>query len=238
MSEGDSPPFSAHRDCQTLTGFVLDGLPRDRPPGRARQYRKGEEVWLPGDKADRIYFLQRGRVAVIRGDVEGREIMLRVTEAGEPFGELCFCSEKGGVRHTTARTVAESEAIEVRLDDFTNYLQQDHEVLEALIFTFCMRLSDAEERVEVLSHHGAEDRLGRLLLQLAASRGKPADEHEDKVSLHVSHNELAQMVAMSRPHVTVTMGAFRRRGLVTYAREEPLVVDVPALENHLRKRSG
>jgi hypothetical protein len=41
------------------------------------------------------------------------------------------------------------------------------------------------------------------------------------------------MAGMSRSHVTVTMGRFRRRGLVRYVREGPLRVDVSALTAYL-----
>ena len=55
----------------------------------------------------------------------------------------------------------------------------------------------------------------------------------DTVTLSLSHNELAKMAGMSRPHVTVTLGRLRRRGLVRYRREGPLRVDVPALMAYL-----
>ncbi|MDQ3257916.1 MAG: hypothetical protein M3R15_29195 [Acidobacteriota bacterium] len=38
---------------------------------------------------------------------------------------------------------------------------------------------------------------------------------------------------MNRSHVSVTMGKLRRRGLVSYERNRPLVVDVPALTAYL-----
>jgi len=38
---------------------------------------------------------------------------------------------------------------------------------------------------------------------------------------------------MSRPHVTVTMGKLRRRGLVRYERNKPLTVDTKALNIYL-----
>jgi Mn-dependent DtxR family transcriptional regulator len=53
------------------------------------------------------------------------------------------------------------------------------------------------------------------------------------VPLHVGHEELAKMAAMNRSHVTVTMGKLRKRGLVRYERNRPLVVDVPALTAYL-----
>lgn len=51
--------------------------------------------------------------------------------------------------------------------------------------------------------------------------------------LPVSHDDLAQMAAMSRPHVTVTMGRLRRQGLVRYGRGQALAVNVPALKSFL-----
>ncbi len=53
--------------------------------------------------------------------------------------------------------------------------------------------------------------------------------------LHVSHDELAQMAAMSRSHVTVTMGKLRRQNLVFYERNRPLTVDVPLLTAYLNR---
>ncbi len=49
----------------------------------------------------------------------------------------------------------------------------------------------------------------------------------------VSHDELAQLAAMSRPQVTMGRLRLRRRGLVRYERKQPLFVDVPALTAYL-----
>ncbi|HEX8097896.1 MAG TPA: helix-turn-helix domain-containing protein [Pyrinomonadaceae bacterium] len=56
---------------------------------------------------------------------------------------------------------------------------------------------------------------------------------DDQVILFVTHEELARLAALSRQRVTITMGKLRRRGLVQYERNRPLVVDVPALTAYL-----
>ncbi len=113
--------------------------------------------------------------------------------------------------------------------DFVSYVRGSRDTLTAFLFTFCEQLSEMERRVEVLAHRGAEERLGSLLLQLANVRGA----QEGKVVLYVTHDELAQMAAMSRLHVTVTMGKFRQQGFVQYERNRPLVMDVPVLTSRL-----
>ncbi len=50
---------------------------------------------------------------------------------------------------------------------FLGYLRQNRAALEAMMFTLCLRLTDAEHRIEVMAHRGAAQRLGRLLLRLA-----------------------------------------------------------------------
>ena len=234
MSQNIIPPLPDHGDCEVLTGLTVDSVPRDGSLGRARSYRKGGDVWIPDDRSDSIFFLKSGQIAIVASDREGRELVLGVIEAGEPFGELCFCApKKHFLRGTYARAVIKSEVLEIKLDAFLSYLQTSRDLLQAFTFTFCCRLSDCQRRVEFLAYRGAEERLGRVLLHIAATRGKPSDVVEGQIVLPVSHDELAQMAAMSRPHVTVTMGKLRRRGLVNYERNKPLTVDTEALSVYL-----
>jgi CRP-like cAMP-binding protein len=233
MAKKEQPRFFNHLPCQTLTGLALEQLPADGSLGRTKRYRKGAEMWRPDDRADSIYFLRRGQVAVMSGDSEGNEVIMQVIERGQPFGELCFCSQEKGLRHTTGRAVIESEVLEITHRDFVAYLQKNTDALINFTFTFCERLSEMKLRVGVLAHRGAEERLGKLLLQLAAPPGQQHTEGTNEVPLHVGHEELAKMAAMNRSHVTVTMGKLRKRGLVRYERNRPLVVDVPALTAYL-----
>lgn len=234
MPKINIPPLPDHRDCEVLTGLTIDNVPRDGSLGRLRSSRKGSDVWKPDDRSDSIFFLTSGQIAIVLTDRDGRELVLGIIEAGEPFGELCFCApRKHFLRGNYARATVKSEVLEIKLDDFLSFLQTSRDLLQAFTFTFCCRLSDCQRRVEFLAYRGAEERLGRVLLHIAATRGKPSEAASGQIVLPVSHDELAQMAAMSRPHVTVTMGKLRRRGLVNYERNKPLTVDAEALSIYL-----
>lgn len=228
-------PHGEHADCRALTALTLDHLPRDGSLGQPRRFQRGANLWLPDDRSDRLYFLMRGQIAIVAGSASGHEVALGVIEAGEPFGELCFCGGENAYRRTTARAVIESEALEIKLGDFMSYLQQNSGVLAAFIFTFCIRLAHAERRIEILAHRGAEERLGMLLLHLVSARG---GGRKGRTTLRVTHDELARMAAMSRQQVTITMGRLRRAGLVHYERNRPLVVDADALGSYLEARQS
>jgi CRP/FNR family transcriptional regulator, cyclic AMP receptor protein len=233
----DTPRFPHHFDCEALTGIAGTHVPRDGSLGRVRHYAKGAELWQSDDAADRLFFLRRGRVAVMTATPEDRPVVLRTVEAGQLLGELCVCAARSRTRETTAQALVASEAIEIKLASFVSYLRQNREALEALLCTLCLRLTDTEHRVEVLAHRGAEQRLGRLMIRLGAlSPRSGRTGPRETVTLSVSHNDLARMAGMTRPHVTVTLGRFRRRGLVRYRRQGPLRVDVPALTAYLGRR--
>ena len=230
----DTPKFPHHRDCEALTGITLDHLPRDGSLGRVRRFAKGAFLWRPDGAADRIYFLRKGRVVVSTARPHERPVILRTIDPNQPFGELCLCSVRSGIRGTTASAVVASEAFEIKLSQFLGYLKQNRPVIEAMMFTLCLRLTDAEHRIEVMAHRGAEQRLGRLLLRLAASPGRKGNLGlRDAVAVAVSQNELAKLAGMSRPHVTVTMGRLRRRRLVQYEREGLVHVEVAPLTEYL-----
>ena len=235
----DTPQFPHHRDCEALTGITLDHLPRDGSLGRVRRFAKGAYLWQADDLADRIYFLRKGRVVVMTAKPDERPVALRTVEPNHPFGELCLCSVQKGLRGTTACALVACEVIEIKISNFLSHLRQNRAALEALMFTLCLRLTDAEHRIEVMAHRGAEQRLGRLLLRLATSRGRKGRiGRRDTVTVTVSHNELAQLAGMSRPHVTVTMGRLRRRELVQYEREGLVRVVVASLTEYLGRIVG
>ena len=236
MSRILTPKFRLHRDCEALTELTLNHLPRDGSLGQSRRCHKGSTVWYHNDLADSVYFLRRGQVRVVANGSDGRETVLRLVKPGQLFGELCFCSGKKSFRMSSAVATVDSEILEISLNHFLSYLQDNLPTLASFVFTFCKLLSDSQHRIEVLACRGAEERLGKLLLQLATSRQTKADRQN--VALSLSHTELADMAAMSRPHVTVTIGNFRRLGLVQYGRNTPLLVNTQRLSAYVKAEAS
>ena len=141
--------------------------------GRLRHYAKSDDIWRPEAPSDRVYLVQRGHVAVVYADVQGHEVVLRTVEEGQLLGELCFCTPEQSLRATFARSTVETEVLEVKYSEFVNYLQGDLAALQGLLFVFCTRLGETERRAEILMYRSADERLSRLLLQLAETRGHP-----------------------------------------------------------------
>ena len=236
MSNRHMPPLPDHRSCEVLTGITVQHIRPDGSVGRVRNFKKGSHIWHPTDAADRIFFLDRGEVAIVACDAEGREFTMRIVQPGEPFGELCFCSVTDSRRHSFSRARVDSSVLEVSYEDLYTFLQNNRQALIALTYTFCVRLSAAEQRLHALTHRDAEGRLGRVLVSLATADA--VDANATQILLRVTHQELADLAAMNRAHVTTTLGKFRARGLVAYERGRPLAVNIQKLMVYLQLRAG
>ena len=232
-------PYGEHEDCRALTTLTFTSIPKDGSLGKKHDYKKNGVVWRPGDKSDSLFFVQHGRVAINSVDREGRELIIRTVLSGEPFGEMCFCDGPTKTRQTTALALAESSIVEIKIAHFIKFMQSSDEVLGQVTFTFCIRLAEAERRVEILALHGAEERLGNALLYLIRRRGIIVNsEKPELIKLMVTHDELAGFTALSRQRVTITMNNFRARGLVAYDRNQPLVVNAAELSVFLGTNSS
>lgn len=96
--------------------------------------------------------------------------------------------------------------------------------------------SGASHSSQILPNNvdGAEGRLGRLLIALSTGKGNNSEAAQ--VALISSHSELAQMAAMNRSHVTLTLGECRTKGLVEYERGTALLVNVQKLMVYLQMK--
>lgn len=229
-------PHGEHENCQTLSRLTIEQIPADGVFGTSYEFQRRSFVWKPGDRADKIYYLRKGKISIIGVDREGREVILSTVAEGEPFGELCFCGGPTEVRHTTARADSDCHAFEITLEDFVEYLRKDNEVLGKFLFTICIRLSHSEKRIGILALRGVEERLGHTLLLLARTRGAALNEdNTNEVKLNITHEELAGFSALSRQRITICMNRFRSLGLVKYSRTSPLIVNTKALGKHLHE---
>src|SRR5438128_10245733 len=72
--------------------------------------KKGDVFFREGDKADSMFVLEAGEVAVLRGE-QGREHLLHHLSAGDCFGEMALIDLSP--RSASVRAVEDCTAIEI-----------------------------------------------------------------------------------------------------------------------------
>jgi CRP-like cAMP-binding protein len=223
-----------HEECAALTDVVRSAFAANGGPHTRKTLKKRTRFWLPDGPFTRMYWLERGQLTLVRTGRSGRETALRTVAAGEWFGEYCFCGASR-LPHDAVAARADQDCLFQEVDSgrFLRELTADAAALRGFLGSVCKHLAQADRRVEILTRRGAEARVCAMLLELVDANPPPGGAGSRWRSVSVTHAELAAMTAMNRPNVSLTLGALRRRSLIRYARNQPILVDRTKVLAHL-----
>lgn len=182
-----------------------------------RKYPRHRTIVHAGDTTDSIFVIVQGRVKVLSGDAEGREVILSFLGEGECFGEMGLID--GAPRSADVVAVEACELLEISRADFTQALAGNPELCLNIMKSLVMRLRQANWKIESLALMDVFGRVAKCLLELS--------EEVDGVRLirsKVTKQDLAKMVGASREMVTRVMKDLEATGYIHI--EEGVVVIV------------
>jgi CRP/FNR family transcriptional regulator, cyclic AMP receptor protein len=210
----------------TPEGSLLgEALRRD---GHLVRFRRGQALFTQGDRAERVFVIERGWVIISCVAPGAREIVLGLRGPGDVIGELS--SLDGEPRSATALAVGEVAAIVAPASVLTRALR-NADIANELIRVLAVRLRDADrKRLEFASL----DTLGRVawrLLELGEQFGE-AGADGITVELPLSQEQLASWCGASREATVKALAALRTLGCVTTGRRTLHILDVEALRRH------
>jgi CRP/FNR family cyclic AMP-dependent transcriptional regulator len=192
-----------------LTAGALQELSRIRLES---SYPAGVRLFEEQEAPGGIYILCQGRVKLSMTSSEGKSVILRIAGPGEALGLHAVVS--GRPYQASAETLEPCVVSFVRREDFLRFLRENPESSLRAAQQLSRNYQSACEQVRSLGlAHSAEGKLAGFLL-LWATKGRPAKEGA-RVVLTLTHEEIGQMIGLSRETVTRTMSDFKRRQLVT-----------------------
>ena len=221
------------KDFPIYDGLSCDQASRLDQAVVERTYAPRSLIFQASERADYIYLIRSGRVKLYCLTEDGREQTIAILCSGDVFGELLMGE---GLTHSVfAEAFDEALVCILARENFFRLLLQEPLIALTIIHNIGVRLRLDADSIENLGTYDAAQRLGKVLLRLAAQFGEGPP---DKTRLHVrfTHRDMADIAAMSRQTVTTQLGHFRRIGLVS--RKGPyLVVNVRHLSDYIYVRS-
>ena len=178
---------------------------------RMQEIKKKQPIYLPGDPANTVYLLKKGRVKIASSAPSGKEVTFEILEAGEIFGELEALEDSP--RETLAEALDDALICAIRREDFDRYLREHPNLSVKLTKLIGLRLRKIQTRVEDLVFRDAPARLAHLLLELSKSDGSP-DGPGICLQAKLTHQEMANLIGCSRETVSTILGQFREQGLI------------------------
>lgn len=193
-------------------------------------YPKGATLFVEGQSPRGVFVLCSGKVKLSTSSADGRSLILRISQPGEVLGLPATVT--GKPYELTADVIEPTQANFVAREDFLMFLREHAEaalrVAQQLGETYHAAI--AEMRTIGLSHSAGE-KLARFLLDLCA--GHEAEKGEVRLTVTLTHEEIAQMIGASRETVTRLFADFKRRQLVQVKGSTLVVKDKAGLESVL-----
>src|SRR5688572_3421892 len=183
-------------------------------PGSGKTFQRWSPkhtVFLQGDKADAVYYIQAGKVKLTVISSQGKEAVVGVLAAEHFFGEQCLTGQV--VRTTTATVLEQARIVRIARTNMIETLRAESG-FSALFLKYVLSHSlRLEEDLVDQMFNSSEKRLARVLLLLAnfGKKGKP-----QTTIPHVNQALLADMIGTTRPRVNFFMNKFRKLGFLEY----------------------
>lgn len=208
-----------------------DSLQRATFTFRTVHIRKHQHVYVCGDVADSVYFIESGHVKLLMLSPEGKECLLNIQTAGDTFGELCLA--ESGPRRETAIAMENTRLKRLACSNFFRHLSENS-LVEGFVHYLAARVADQQQVIANLITVDSEHRLAETLLTLARKLGHP-NPFSTRIEHKITHEELAEMVGTTRPRITAFMLDFRARGLIEITPEHFLIIKEKKLTDYLGK---
>ena len=160
-----------------------------------------------GDPTDSLYIVINGRLKVLMGDEQGREVILSILGPGEFFGEMGLIDDSP--RSASVVTLEPCELLTISKADFKRSLAENSDLSMMVMRGLVKRLREADQKIGSLALMDVYGRVARLLLEMADDV-----DGEKVVVKKMSKQDIAKMIGASREMVSRVMKDLQLGGYI------------------------
>lgn len=228
LATGRKVRTSDCRSCVIWSGLIGAGLPAASAAAFCdrmwlNHVRKGQTLYLEGNRATHLYALRKGTVKLVKLDAGGREHVAAILETGGLFG---FEAVFNGAYSTAAEAHTESEVCMAEAAELRTLMQELPRFAFDLASCLYRRFEDMLQHQAYLGNPGARARLaGYLLSRTPENLGGRPPGAQPKLTLR----ELGGILGLAPETVCRTIRAFRSEGVIEIESDRILVQDRAAL---------
>ena len=182
------------------------------------EYRAKHTIFMQGELAESMFFLEQGKVKLAVASFEGKEAIVATLGSGEFFGEGCLAGQP--LRMATAISVEDCTLTRVEKPVMARLLHEEKGFAEMFVTHLLSRNIRYEADLVDQIFNSSEVRLARMLLLLSHFSKESKTE---AVVPGISQEHLSEMVGTTRSRINYFMNKFRKLGFIDYNSREMTV---------------
>lgn len=191
-------------------------------------YPEGAVLFMEKQDSRGVFVLCEGQVKLSISSSEGKTLILRIAKPGEILGLMAVLS--GKPYEVSAETLRPSHIAFVRRDDFVRFVTQHPEASAGIVRQLSSNYHGACEQLRSVGLSlSAHEKLAKLFLDWSA--GSEQTTLGSRITMPLTHEEIAEFIGSTRETVTRTLSDFRNRNLVTLKGSTLMISNRAGLEN-------
>lgn len=216
--------------CATRLNSAFETLPESDLPiltnsKVCRLFKKGEHIYLAGDKAAGLYCLHSGKVKVYRAGSDGREQIVRLAKPGDPLGYRALLGN--GLHSTNATALEDTHACFIARETFFSILSARPAFSMKLFDILSYDLEQVERKVVEMAQKPIKERLAEALLLLQHTYGFKEDQRT--LDVKITRDDIAGIVGAATESVIRNLTELKEEGIVGLEGRSIQVLDSEAL---------
>ncbi len=189
-----------------------------------RSAPRGSLIMAAGDATESLYVVISGRLKVMMGDAEGKEVILSLIGPGEFFGEMGLIDDSP--RSASVIAIEPCELLSLSRRDFKKCMAENFDMTMAVMKGLVRRLREADRKIGSLALLDVYGRVARLLIDMAENV-----DGQKVVTRRLPKQDIAKMIGASREMVSRVMkdlqlgGYIEMRGSTIVVRDTIMLPD-------------
>lgn len=198
---------------------------------RLEMYRKDEFVFLTGDAVRGMGLLLSGRLAVIKENALGQQLIITVLEPGDMLGEVAVFA---GVEQfpSSVRTLAESVVVYLSQEQIVGICSEGCDSHRKMMMNMMTILANKalllNKKVEYLSIKTIRSKICALLYEHGQKAGSLR-----RFVLRMNRNDMADFLNVPRPSISRELCLLRDEGVIRFDRSEFEILDEMKLKQYV-----
>ncbi|MFX3618210.1 MAG: Crp/Fnr family transcriptional regulator [Sporolactobacillus sp.] len=186
-------------------------------------YKKGVSVYWEGDKADKLYFLVKGRVKLYKSAYDGKDLVLHYFTPNDLFGDLhCFGFDE---YMFTAQTLTECTIGIIAEKEIETLMLANPGMSFDFMRWIGLMSRYTQVKLRDLIFYGKNGALASTLLRMIHGYGK---KEEDGIhySIELTNSDLAQLIGSTRETVNRMLQSWKADGAIGYYHGSIVIKDI------------
>lgn len=187
-----------------------------------KKFKKGEMVFLDGDKLDGLYIINQGKIKIFKYTKEAKEQILYILSEGDFFGELSLISDE-----EASYNVEAIEALNmclIRKNDFSQILKMNPEITLKILEATSQRLLKLETLVQSLGTKDVEARIAQMLIEMTEEFGIEKNNSIELI-IPLTREDMANYIGVTRETISRKLSNLQDEGIIKLVGNKKIIIN-------------